>query len=487
MRWNIGTKMSASFAVALAALAVLGIVSYRTTAGLVENAGQVNHTFRVLNELGALLSSLQDVETGERGFVITGEDSFLEPYTKSIGVVHQNLEATRSLTSDNLAQQRRIDTLGTLIDRQLSILAENVRLRRSSGFETAQKAVLAGSGKKVMDDIRAVMKEMQDEELSLMKQRDARATASVAALRGVSVFGTIAVFVIVVFAAARLVRSINRPMRDGVTQLSSSSAEILAMTSQVAASSAETATAVAQTTTTVEEVKQTAHVSLQKARAVSESAQQMVRAAQAGNDAVAEAIAGMQLVREQVEALAGSIVRLSEQSQTVGEIIATVNDLADQSNLLAVNAAIEAAKAGEHGRGFAVVAQEIRSLADQSKQATAQIRSILGDIQKAISAAVMATEQGSKAVDRGVQQSGAAGEAIEMLAGSVTQASQSATQIAASSQQQLAGMDQVALAMASIQQSTTQNVAGTKQAEIAAQSLAELGRRLRVMVEGRPA
>src|SRR5690606_7732014 len=126
----------------------------------------------------------------------------------------------------------------------------------------------------------------------------------------------------------------------------------------------------------------------------------------------------------------------SEQGQAIGEIIAAVNDLAEQSNLLAVNAAIEAAKAGEHGRGFAVVAQEVRSLAEQSKQATAQVRTILQDIQKATTAAVLATEQGSKAVEDGVRQTTEAGEAIAALAEMIDEAAQAATQIAASSQQQ---------------------------------------------------
>src|SRR4028119_1286641 len=107
----------------------------------------------------------------------------------------------------------------------------------------------------------------------------------------------------------------------------------------------------------------------------------------------------MQRIREQMEAIGESMMRLSEQSQAIGAIIATVDDLAQQSNLLAVNAAIEAAKAGEQGKGFAVVAQEVKSLADQSKQATTQVRTILNDIQKATGAAVMATEQGSKAVE----------------------------------------------------------------------------------------
>jgi len=160
-----------------------------------------------------------------------------------------------------------------------------------------------------------------------------------------------------------------------------------------------------------------------------------------------------------------------------------VNDLAEQSNLLAVNAAIEAAKAGEQGKGFAVVAQEVKSLAEQSKQATAQVRAILGDIQKATSGAVMATEQGSKAVEAGVKLSGEVGESIRVLADSIEEAAQAAIQIAASAQQQFVGMDQVALAMRNIQQASVQNVAGTKQTEIAAQNLRELGQKLKQLVD----
>ncbi|MDO8706310.1 MAG: methyl-accepting chemotaxis protein, partial [Sulfuricaulis sp.] len=184
---------------------------------------------------------------------------------------------------------------------------------------------------------------------------------------------------------------------------------------------------------------------------------------------------------------AESIVRLSEQSQAIGEIIATVNDLAEQSNLLAVNAAIEANKAGEQGKGFAVVAQEVKSLAEQSKQATAQVRTILGDIQKATSTAVLATEQGNKAVEAGVKQTTETGESIRLLADSIAEAAQAATQIAASSQQQMVGMDQVALAMENIKQASVQNVAGTKQAEAAAQNLHELGQKLNDLIGGKAA
>ena len=278
-------------------------------------------------------------------------------------------------------------------------------------------------------------------------------------------------------------RAVNREIREGVNILGSSASEILAATTQVASGAAETATAVGETTTTIEEVRQTAQVSSQKARYVAESAQKAAQVSQAGKKSVEAAVLGMRRIQEQMDSIAGSILTLSEHSRSIGEIVATVKDLAEQSNLLAVNAAIEAAKAGEQGRGFAVVASEVRSLAEQSKLATVQVRAILGDIQKSTSAAVMATEQGSKAVAAGVEQSTQAGESIRVLADSVAEAAQAATQIAASSQQQLVGMDQVTQAMENIKQATTQNAAGTKQAESAAQGLLELGRKLKALVE----
>jgi methyl-accepting chemotaxis protein len=277
-------------------------------------------------------------------------------------------------------------------------------------------------------------------------------------------------------------RDVNREIQESVGVLASSASEILSSTTEVAASVTETASAVSEATTTVEEVKQTAQVSSQKARYVSEAAQKAVQISQAGNKAVDETVEKMNRIRQQMESVAESIVRLSEQSQAIGEIIQTVNDLAEQSNLLAVNASIEAAKAGEHGKGFAVVAQEVKSLAEQSKQATAQVRSILNDIQKATSAAVLATEQGSKTVEEGVRQSAQSGESIRALATSITEAAQAATQIAASSQQQLIGMEQVIAAMNSIKLASEQNVSGTKQTENAAHNIHELGQKLKQLV-----
>jgi methyl-accepting chemotaxis protein len=284
----------------------------------------------------------------------------------------------------------------------------------------------------------------------------------------------------------QMVKGLRRSTADiseAVNLLSSSASEILAATTQVASSTAETAAAISETTTTVEEVRQAAQLSSEKAQNVAGSAKRVSQASQTGQKSIEETVAGMRHIRDQMESIARTIVRLSKQSQSIGGIIASVADLADQSNLLAVNAAIEAARAGEQGKGFAVVAQEIRSLAEQSKQATAQVRSILSDVQKATSAAVMATEQGGKAVETGVKQSAQTGEAIRVLGKSVEEAVQAATLIVASSQQQVVGMDQIGVAMENINQAGAETAASMRQSETAAKNLHELGQKLKQLVE----
>ena len=186
-------------------------------------------------------------------------------------------------------------------------------------------------------------------------------------------------------------------LRQTVGVLGTSSRDILALSAQVASSAAQTATSLGETTTTVEEVRHTALVSSQKTREVSESAQGVARISEAGKKSTEETIVGINRIREQMQSIALSMVRLTEQTRTIADIITTVEDLAQQSNLLAVNAAIEAAKAGEQGKGFSVVALEVRNLAEQSRAATAQVRGILGDVQRATSG----RSHGDRAGDQG--------------------------------------------------------------------------------------
>jgi methyl-accepting chemotaxis protein len=254
--------------------------------------------------------------------------------------------------------------------------------------------------------------------------------------------------------------------------------QISAVSTQLSSSTAETTAALSETTATAEEAKQTADQTSMKAKAVSEESKAVAVASRQGLEATDATISGMIRIREQMESIAECMVQLSNQSKLIGDIIASVDDLAQQSNLLAVNASIEAAKAGEQGKGFAVVAQEVKNLSQQSKAATAHVRSILNDIVKATTAATMATEQGGKAVEVGHQQATEAGRVIKTLTDSIEKATQATELIEVSSQQQLVGMKQIVDALDSIRVASQQNLESANQLEGAGKELSSLGKQL---------
>ncbi|MHB1567281.1 MAG: CHASE3 domain-containing protein [Acidiferrobacter sp.] len=490
MKRLIGIRIWAALCSILLILFILVGISYKNTRKDSEDVQWVSHTYVVITNIWDVKSLLEDAETGQRGYLITGQRRYLEPYNTALQGLTGALAQLKARTANDPVQQRQMRALLPLVATKLAELKDTIRLRQSKGYAAAHHVVLRGAGKASMDQIRVVLRKMEYRERALLEMRARDEKRRVRETVFALTLGALIASALVVGAGLFLTFSIfavlgrfGEEIRASIAVLASSAAEILAATTQVAAGATETASAVSETSTTVEEVKQTAQLSSQKAREVSESAQKAAQVAHAGRKVVEELGDGMNRVREQMEAVAESIVRLAEQSLAIGEITATVNDLAEQSNLLAVNASIEAAKAGEHGAGFTVVAQEIRNLAEQSKQATAQVRTILSDIQKATGTAVMAAEQGSKVVEAGVKQSASADDTIGMLADGVAEAAQAATQIAASSQQQLVGMDQVALAMENIKQASAQNMASTRQAEVSAHSLHELGQKLKQLIE----
>lgn len=264
-------------------------------------------------------------------------------------------------------------------------------------------------------------------------------------------------------------------IKEEVNSLTTSSEEIIASLSQLSAGSTETAAAVTETTTTVEELKQTSHVSVDKAKEVLSSVEEALQKATAGEKSVLEALENMGQIRDRMQVISESILKLSEKSLAISEIMDTVNDIAEQSNLLAVNAAIEAAKAGEQGRSFNIVAQEIRTLAEQSKSATLQVRSLLSEIQNATNAAVLATEQGSKAVAKGSEQSSHTNEAIKELSSNMARVSHAANQIVLSNEQQQIGTEQITVSMRNISEATNQHVEHLKQIESAVTALNNVG------------
>lgn len=247
--------------------------------------------------------------------------------------------------------------------------------------------------------------------------------------------------------------------------LSSVSSEIARMTATQASVSQNHAAAIAELSTAMTELRVMAIQSMDKAQMVIDSSDRALRGAADGRAAVDGAVRGMEEIRENVRLLAEKIGWLSQQSEQVGEIITSVAEIADQSRLLALNAAMEAARAGEHGRGFSVVATEIRNLASQSKESTIQIRKILGDIRRAIQAAVATMEEGSKKADAGMARAAQAGERIEALNGFITEALDVARVIATAARAQGVGVAQAAEAIRIINDDSTSVLQNLPRAE----------------------
>jgi methyl-accepting chemotaxis protein len=265
--------------------------------------------------------------------------------------------------------------------------------------------------------------------------------------------------------------------------LNAATAEILASTQQQAASTSEQAAAVQQANASMTEISQSGMQISERAKQVATTAEATSASSAAGLQSVQNTTSTMESIREQAEAVADNVIALSEKTQAIGEIIATVNDIAEQSHLLALNATIEAAAAGDAGRSFAIVAAEMKSLADQSKQATVQVRSILGDIQKAITGSVMLTEEAVKRVEAGRQQADIADHAMRALTGNIQESVHTFQQIVAGSNQQQIGFEQVAQAFRSISMASQQTAASTRQSEKAAANLNALAQQLRATVE----
>jgi signal transduction histidine kinase len=207
------SKVIAGLATASAVLLLVALLSYFSLVRNVEDRRWVTHTYQVLAHLDAVQSNMIDAETGERGYIITGEDSFLQPYENGLDHVYLNLKDLRSFTADNPVQQRALVRLEPLVNERLEVLRDRIQIRRQRGLTAGVRAVREGPGKQLMDQIRIVIAEMKQEEDRLLVQRSAELEASAHSTRVVLVSGEGLGFVFLIAAGLVIYREMGQRKR----------------------------------------------------------------------------------------------------------------------------------------------------------------------------------------------------------------------------------------------------------------------------------
>ena len=212
-RLKIGTRIGGGFALGLAILTTLGIVAYQATANLIENSALQSHTYQVLGQISELNRQLANAETGQRGYIITGQSKYLTPYSIALQQIDQNFQSLQTLTADNPNQQRRLQDLQPPLEARLNRLREGIRLRDEGGIEAASGFVLSDKGRQLMEQIRTITGEMENEERRLLQQRTQKAQIAARQTIDTIIYGIPASFIILSLLGFWLSRNISRPLR----------------------------------------------------------------------------------------------------------------------------------------------------------------------------------------------------------------------------------------------------------------------------------
>jgi len=505
---KIGTRLYLAFGAVIALMVILIVTAQANFASLREANRWNVHTYEVLGEASGLLEGLVDIETGERGFALTGKEASLEPLLYGKRIFSEHLQKIRALTSDNPAQQTRLATLEATQQRWLATAVEPViALRRTAladgNIEAVVAAEQAGKGKADMDAMRAVLGEISQAERVLLVQRGAAAgslrTRTTMVLLG---GGAIAALLACVLAFL-LNRNITRPLREAVNlaqrvakgdlsshivvrskdetgdliaALRDMNAALVAIVGDVRGGTDTIATASAQiaagnmdlssrTEQQASSLEETASSMEELTAAVKQNADNAQAARTLAASASAVAVQGGAVVADVVQTM-GSI---NDSSRKIADIIGVIDGIAFQTNILALNAAVEAARAGEQGRGFAVVATEVRNLAQRSASAAREIKGLIDDSVDKVGA-------GNKLVEQ-------AGATMRQVVDSVQRLSGIIGEITDASEEQRVGIEQVNEAITQMDQVTQQNAALVEEAAAAANAMQEQAQQLSQSVQ----
>src|SRR5690242_18817075 len=278
-------------------------------------------------------------------------------------------------------------------------------------------------------------------------------------------------------------RTFVREINEAALRLSSSANQVLAASTQHETSSTEQAAAIHETTATMEELKHASAQIAENAGAVARVAEETLGAARAGRGAIAEFIQAMQQIRSDGIAVADSIAKLSKRVERIGTVVEVIDEIADRSDLLALNAALEGSRAGEAGKGFSIVAAEMRRLAENVLDSTKEIKSLITEIREATAAAASAADASKSATESGEKLGSVAAQAVEGIPAGVQETSDAARVINLATQQQRTATEQVVASMAEIEDVTRQTTQASKQATGASAELSQLAGKLAELIK----
>lgn len=481
--WTFGRKLGACFAVVvLLAISSGAVATYALDAVVTAKDRVILGSAQLMLDAERLRTAMHWSRSRARAFVISGEPSALADYQeadRSFEEVFDRLE-DRVTTEAERTQLARIATAHAA--HQAAVLPV-LELRRSATDVAAVGRAFDGSLGSRRDDLIAEI-----DAFATLEERnlgDAQEGASELASRASSIVIAIGVLVVVLalLLAAYLTRTLGRQIGTAVSQVQSSSAELQAAATQQATGAKEQVTAMREIGTTITELLATSRQIAESAQRVAEIAGTTAGGAREGEAIVVRSGESIQAIRRQVDLIVGHMLELGRKSQQIGGIADIVGELAEQTNILAINATIEAAGAGESGRRFAVVADEIRKLADRVAGSTKEIRGLIDDVRAAVNTTVMATETGSKAVDSGSAQFSEVTGALQRIASLVGTTTDAAREIHLSTKQQSTAVEQVNTAIANVSQATRETESSTAQTLQTAAQLASLSNELLRLVQ----
>ena len=482
-RWTFGRTVAAGFVAMVGLTAVIGaisVVGLRQVVAANEHVLDVDMQLVIASE--HMRAASNDKRAAARGFVMTGQDSYLEQMEESRRDFLSTLNRAKIL-APNSEGAGLLQAIQVAESEHQQAIDAAVVLKRNGGTSNA----VAAAFEKRVTPKRSVLNADLDAFRSFESRAAARrgtaaddaATSAVALVVGLVLAAVLVAGVLAFLLTRRLRRMIGRT----VGEVQSSSTQLQATANQQATSAREQATAMNEITTTVTELLATSRQIAESAQRVAQIADETAGAGRSGGNTVSAAQESMADIRSQVDIIVNHMLELGEKSQRIGAVLDIVSELAEQTNILAINSTIEAAGAGEAGKRFAVVADEIRKLADRVADSTKEIRGLIDVVRSAVNTTVMATESGSKAVEGGARQFDDVAISFNEIAALVTTTTEAAREIELSTMQQSTAVEQVTVAVTNVAQATKETEASSSQTFQTATQLSELSRELQRLVE----